>query len=175
MKRIILLSVLFAAFTMNSQQVVFEDGFEAYDDFAITNIGNWTQIDLDGDQTYGSTTYDFTNENYTGTAIIFNPSMAIPDASGTDLDPRTGMKGLYFFASTGNISGTPLNDDYFISPHINLNGVTGSELSLWARSYTLDFGPDQFEIGISTTGTEVADFTMLGAINMPGEAFEEFI
>ncbi len=156
MKKITLLAAIFAAFTMNAQVTIFEDGFETYTAFEFENIGDWTQIDLDGGATYGSTDYDFPNESYTGTGIIFNPSMTDPDSSGTDWSVRTGDQGLYFFASQ-----TLLNDDYFITPQIDLTGASGgTTISFWAKSLTDAYGLERFEVLLSTTGTDVADFSV---------------
>jgi len=179
MKKItILAALLFAVFSMSSQVTVFEDGFETYDDFAFDPITGYTQIDNDGDTTYGSATYDFTNSGYTGTAIIFNPAMTTPPAIGTAWDVRTGDKGLYFFASTGSVSGTPLNDDYFITPQIDLSSATGgSDFSFWAKSLTADFGLERFEVLLSTTGTAEGDFTndLSGGEEMaPVDVYTEF-
>jgi len=160
MKKITLLAAIFAVFTMNAQVTIWEDGFETYDDFSFDVIGDYSQIDVDGDSTYGSSDYDFTNENYTGTAIIFNPSMASPDATGTDWDVMTGDKGLYFVASTGDVSGSPVNDDYLITPQIDFSGAVGSSFSFWAKSITDQYGLERFEVLLSTTGTAVADFTV---------------
>jgi len=168
MKKITLLAAIFAVSFMNAQITVFEDSFESYDDFAIDNIGDWTQIDLDGDPTYGFSSGDFPNSSYIGTGIIFNPSTANPPRTG-GIEPRTGSKTLNFFAATGGNSGTAQNNDYFISPQIDLTNTIGSALSVWAKSLTVQYGPDQFEMAISTTGTNVGDFTAIGAVNMPGE------
>ncbi|MFT5236417.1 MAG: hypothetical protein ACI9M9_000001, partial [Flavobacteriaceae bacterium] len=152
-----------AAFAMNAQVTVWEDSFETYPDFEITTIGDWTQIDNDALATYGSQDYDFINEQYIGTGIVFNPSMATPDPTGTqtanaDQNPnwvvRTGDKGLYMIAST-----SLLNDDYLISPQVNLTGATGSNLSFWAKSITDNFGLERFVVLLSTTGNAQADFT----------------
>ena len=163
MKKITLLAAFIAVFTMNAQVTVWEDSFEAYADFEITTIGDWTQIDNDAAPTYGSVDYDFTNETYVGTGIVFNPSMATPDPNGTqtenaDQNPnwvaRTGDKAMYMIAST-----SLLNDDYLISPQVNLTGATGSNLSFWAKSITDNFGLERFEVLLSTTGNAQADFT----------------
>lgn len=155
MKKLLLL-LAFVSFTMNAQVTIFEDGFETYDDFTIGPIGDWTQIDLDVSATYGSTDYDFINESYIGTALIFNPSMTTPVATGTVWDVRTGDKGLYFFAAT-----SLLNDDYFISPQMDLTGATGSSVSFWAKSLTADYGLERFEVLLSTGGNaSPADFTV---------------
>ncbi|MDC7994407.1 T9SS-dependent choice-of-anchor J family protein [Altibacter sp. HG106] len=160
MKKITFLAALFAVFTMNAQTTVWEEGFESYDDFAISGIGGFSQIDNDGDSTYGSADYDFTNEGYTGTGIVFNPSATTPPATGTAWDARTGDKGLYFVAATGDVSGAPQNDDYFITPAINLTGASGgTSFTMWAKSVTDAFGLERFEVLLSTTGTAQADFT----------------
>ena len=161
MKKITLLAALIAVFSVQAQVTIWEDGFESYPDFETASIGSYTQIDMDGDATYGSTTYDFTNEGYTGTAIIWNASQTSPASTGTVYDVRTGSKGLYFFASTGSVSGTPLNNDYFITPQIDLSLSTGgTTLSFWAQSVTADFGLERFEVLLSTSGTAVGDFTV---------------
>lgn len=161
MKKLLLLLAL-VSFTMSAQVTIFEDGFETYDDFAITSIGDWTQIDVDGDPTYGeSNTYNWTNENYVGTAIIFNPLMTTPafDA-GTSPEwfPLAGEKGLFFFAE----SVAPFqNDDYFISPQIDLTGATGSSVTFWAKSLTDQYGLEPFEVLLSTgSNATVGDFTV---------------
>jgi hypothetical protein len=163
MKKITLLAAFFAAFTMNAQVTVWEDSFETYADFEIAAIGDWTQFDNDAAATYGSVDYDFVNEQYIGTGIVFNPSMATPDPAGTqtanaDQNPnwvaRTGDKAMYMIAST-----SLLNDDYLISPQVNLTGATGSSLSFWAKSITDNFGLERFEVLLSTTGNAQADFT----------------
>ncbi len=171
MKKLLLLLAL-VSFTMNAQVTIFEDGFESYDDFAITAIGDWTQIDLDASATYGSTDYDFTNSAYIGTGIVFNPSMTTPAATGTVWDVRTGDKGLYFFAAT-----SLLNDDYMISPQMDLTGATGSAVSFWAKSLTDTYGLERFEVLLSTTGTAVADFTVDlggGELQAPVDVYTEY-
>lgn len=159
MKKITLLVALIATFTMNAQ--IFEDSFETYDDFDFENIGDWTLIDLDGATTFGSNSVDFANSGYTGSAIIFNHTTAVQSSDGVtpasdnpEFQVRTGEKGLWFFAATA----AP-NDDYAITPQISLSGFTGSSFSFWAKSITDNFGLEQFEVLLSTTGTDVADFT----------------
>ncbi|WP_054852081.1 M43 family zinc metalloprotease [Olleya sp. ITB9] len=139
---------------------IFNDGFETYTDFAITPVGGWTLIDNDGDSTYSSDSSDFLNESYTGSFIVFNPSQTTP-ASGTGWEPHTGNKGYYCFNSTGSVSGTPLNDDYAITPQISLNG-TNSQLSLWAKSLTNNYnGGERFKVEVSTTNTNATSFTTI--------------
>ena len=167
-KKITLVAALFATVAMNAQ--IWEEGFEGgdYNDFDINPIGSWTQHDLDGDTTYGSQAYDFENEAYVGTAIVFNPSMCTPDASTEpDWQVRTGDRGLWMIAGSGDVSGTPVNNDYIITPQIDLSGATGSYFTFFAKSITDQYGLERFNVLISTTGTEVADFTDVG-----GEEFQ---
>jgi len=160
MKKITLLAAFFAAFAMNAQVTIWEESFESFDDFIIADIGDWSQADVDLSVTYGSTDFEFENEGYTGTAIVFNPNTM------TDADPgdpqdrtawlaRTGDKGLFMFAAT-----SLLNDDYIITPQINLTGATGSSISFWGKSLTDAFGLERFEVLLSTSGTDVADFSV---------------
>jgi len=160
MKKITLLAAFFAAFAMNAQVTIWEESFESFDDFIIADIGDWSQNDVDLSVTYGSTDFEFENEGYTGTAIVFNP------VTMEDVDPgdpqdrtawlaRTGDKGLFMFAAT-----SLLNDDYIITPQINLTGATGSNISFWGKSLTDAFGLERFEVLLSTTGTDIGDFTV---------------
>lgn len=150
------------ALTSAGVSTIFYDGFENYPDFTITPVGGWTLIDNDGDSTYSADNFDFTNEGYTGSFIVFNPSSTTP-AAGSGWDAHTGSKGYYCFNSTGSVSGSPLNDDYAITPQINLNG-TGSELKFWAQSLTDNYaGGERFQVAISTTDTNPSSFTTISA------------
>ena len=181
MKKITLLVALVVAFTMNAQVTIWEDSFEDYTDFEVDVIGEWTQLDNDAGATYGSADYDFVNETYVGTGIVFNPSMATPDPAGTqtenaDQNPvwvaRTGDKMLNFFAST-----TLLNDDYMMSPAIDLAGATGSTFSFWGKSLTDQYGLERFEVLLSNTGNDAADFTVNlsgGEVQAPVDVYTEY-
>lgn len=164
MKKITLIAAVLAAFTMNAQVTVWEDSFEEFDDFDIA-IAGYTQIDNDGNVAYGSQTYDFTNEGYTGTGIIFNPSQALSTADGTPASDddnwvaRTGDKGMYFWAATNNPNGTAENDDWLITPEVDLTNASGSEFTFYGKSITDQFGLERFQVYLSTTGTDQADFT----------------
>ena len=168
MKKTTLLFLSLFALTLNAQTTIWEDNFEAYPDWEIATIGDFTMIDNDGGTTWGSTTYDYTNEGYVGTAIIWNPSMATPDATGTEFDTHEGFKGLYFFASGANATTTP-NDDWFITPQIDLTNFGSSVFTFWAQSVTANFGLERIEVAVSTTDTDPASFTVIS----PGGTFEE--
>ncbi len=158
MRKILLLTAMFITFAISAQTVVWMDDFESYTDFDIAPIGNWTQADVDGGTAWGSQDYDFNNEGYVGTAIVFNPSTTTPSAVGTDWDVHGGSKGLYFFASGANSTTVP-NDDYFITPQITIAG--NGQFSMWVKSITDQYGLERFNIMISTTDTNIASFTTI--------------
>ncbi|WP_169628033.1 T9SS-dependent choice-of-anchor J family protein [Flavobacterium soli] len=155
----------------NAQSVVFEDSFETYDDFLITGIGDWLTIDLDGSTTYsGGGGIDWANEGAAQAFMVFNPTAAqVTNAtSGTEVrnfDPKTGLKYMGAWASV-----TPSNNDWLVSPVLNLTGATGSSLSVWVKSMSNSYGLETYKIGVYTgtgTPTTAADFTIIsGAANL---------
>jgi len=160
-KRLLLAGLLFGTLAANAQTTtLFSDGFETYNDFIISNIGTWTQIDDDGLSTFGieqedGSAYEFDNSNYIGTAIIFNPSATNPVLSD-DWAPRTGAKSLTFFGADGGA-----NEDWFITPKIRL-GSSGNTVSFWAKSYTDAYGLERINVSVSTTSnTDTAAFTRI--------------
>ena len=174
MTKITSLLFLFSALFLNAQTTIFQEDFESYDDFIISNIGNWTMHDLDATQTWGVPECNFINEGYTGTGIVFNPYSCTDDQMGT-FDPTflnysirdTGTKYLSFWCAVG-----VQNNNYFISPQIDLTNKTNIELTFYAKSLQTGgsggFDPEQFEIMISTTGTNVDDFTAIGGVKTVG-------
>jgi hypothetical protein len=161
MKKITFLLLIFAAFTMNAQVTIWEEGFESFQDFTL-EIPEWTQWDLDMESTWGASDFDFPNENYTGTGIIFN-SLIMTDADPNDpqdrtsWEARTGEKGLYMIA----MQEPPyINDDYIITPQIDLTTVSTAEFSFWAKSITEAYGLERFHVLLSTTSSDYFDFTV---------------
>lgn len=158
----LLLSVAFvcgAYSNSTAQTTVFEDSFETYTNFAISNVGNWTLTDVDQLETYGFQGVTFTNTGVAKSFIVFNPTATTPPltASATsDWTARTGSKSMVCFAST------PANNDWLITPQITL-GSTGNVLKFWAKSCDTQFGAERFKVGISTTGTAPANFTIISA------------
>jgi len=177
MKKITFLFILsLFAFIGHSQVTIFEDSFEDYDNFIISGIGEWTLDDGDGLPTYGFQNNPFTNSGYTGSFIVFNPSAT---TTPLDTDPawsaRTGDKTINAFAGIPAQGGPSGNDDRLISPQITL-GSSGNSLSFWAKAPTDEFGPETFNIEISTTGTDVSDFTAIESNLSPtAEEWEEFV
>lgn len=168
MKKITLLLFSIFALSLNAQTIIWDDNFESYPDWEIAAIDGYTLIDIDLGTTYGSSDYDYTNEGYVGTAIIWNPSAATPDASADEWNTHEGLKGLYFFASGAGGSTTP-NNDWVITPQIDLTNYASSVFSFWAQSVTDFYGLERMEVAVSTTGTAPGDFTVIS----PGGTFEE--
>lgn len=131
-----------------------DDGFESYTDFAL-DFAPWTQVDNDGGATYSITDHTFTNQGYTGSFIIFNPSGVDP-ANPTGWDPRTGSKAAVCFNA---VTASAPNDDWLISPQLSINGAY--TLSFWAKSITDQYGLERMKVGISTGGNAVGDFTIV--------------
>ncbi|NLK14930.1 MAG: choice-of-anchor D domain-containing protein [Bacteroidales bacterium] len=142
-----------ALVTWNTYPESFVDSIESYEDFIIANIGNYTLVDVDGSPSYGIQNVTFPNSGYTGSYIVFNPSGATP-ALSDNWTPHSGSKYLACFAAT---SGP--NNDWLITHQVSI--LPGMNFSFWARSLTVSYGPDRFKIGVSTTGTEPADFTFI--------------
>src|SRR5690606_39439707 len=95
MKKSLLLASLLVggAFSMNAQTVLFEDGFEEYDDFLTSGVGNWTITDVDGSTSYGFQGIQFPGSGSAFGFIVFNPSMTTPTAGDIEaLAPNNGNK-----------------------------------------------------------------------------------
>ena len=55
----------------------------------------------------------------------------------------------------------PPNNDWLISPPISTG--TSTSLSFWAKSITDQYGLERFNVWVSTTGTELSDFTKISS------------
>jgi len=136
----------------------FADDFESYDDFSIDFLP-WTNLDVDGSTTYGMTDIAWPNAYDPQAFIIFNPAQTVPPVD--DIVPHSGDKLAACFASTA-----PPNNDWMITPLVNI--AAGSNVSFWAKSYTDQYGLERFKVGVSTTGLDPADFTIVS----PGDYVE---
>jgi len=153
---------------MNSQITIFEDDFESYDDFTITNFGDWVKFDIDGENTWGVFETDFPHEGEPMAGIIFNPFTCTTDvSSASNYSPIDGSTKYFTFWTVGT-SGS-ISDDYLVTPMIDLQNVTDPTLTFYAKSLastnSSSITPEQFEVLLSTTGNAVSDFTVnLGGI-----------
>lgn len=154
---------------MNAQNVLFQDSFETYSDFEITNVGGWTLTDVDGLTTYGFTGITFPGAYAAKSFQVFNSTATTPPMTSTatsNWTAHTGSKMMAAFASTE----APWNNDWLISPQVQLL-ADGGTLSFWAKSCDATYGLEKFKVYVSTTGTAVADFTAISAvITTPSDA-----
>ncbi len=145
----------------------FSDDFESYDDFVLEFLP-WTNIDVDGSTTYGMQDVTWPNAYAEQAFIIFNPSQTVPPVD--DIIPHSGDKIAACFASEN-----PPNDDWLVTPFVNIEA--GSNVSFWAKSYTDLYGLERFRVGVSTTGMDPADFTIISEgdyVEAPVDEWTEF-
>jgi hypothetical protein len=159
---------------------LFEDDFESYDDFVL-DFPPWTQYDGDGFGTWGFETYDFENEYYVGSFIIFVPSQCVPPL---DDPPHSGEK----YAACFDGEPTDPNDDWMITPQLSTSvgdvyvgihcvnhdsfwlGIddfvvtdtgSGIEISFWAKTGSAQYEPDRFQVGVSPTDNNPGSFYII--------------
>lgn len=158
-----LLSLLFlSSIGVNAQITIFEDSFETYNNFAIAGVGAWTLTDVDGLPTYGIEQGNppapvvFANSGSAMAYIVMNGTASTP-ALGANWIGHTGNKCMAAMAAIP--AGGVINNDWLISPQIQL-GSTGNTLKFWAKAIAAQY-PEKFKVGISTTGTSPANFTII--------------
>lgn len=164
MKKITLLFTFLATFSLTAQTIIFEDDFESYTDFAISGVGSWTLLDEDGLNTYGFTGITFPSSGVAKSFQVFNSTSTTPVLTPSATSNWEGyngsLKGMVCFASVP--SGGNYNDDWLISPQITL-AASGNTLTFWYKACDATYSIEEFTVGISTTGTAPADFTVVSA------------
>ena len=172
MKKLLLSLLFVSALSGNAQNVIFQDNFDSYTNFDKTDVGAWSLIDVDLRPTYGfggGTT--FLNSGTPMAFIVFN-STAVTTTGGIGILPtdvsnwtaRSGQKAMACIAAQPNLP-FPTNDDWLVSPQITV-GSAGNQVSFWAKSCDDAYPDEEFEVGISTTGTAVADFTIISSVEV---------
>jgi hypothetical protein len=162
---------------------LFEDNFDSYDDFLLS-FPPWTQFDGDGQQVWGFEDLDFTNEYYTGSYIIFNPSMTDPEPLND-----TAHSGAKYAACFDAVPTDILNDDWLITPQLSSGdidfyaaihcvnhdsfwlgiddfSITEVEpgivtISFWAKTGSGDYEPDRFQVGVSISTNDPSRFVII--------------
>lgn len=177
MKKILFsVALVFGLTQINAQPfTLLEDGFESYEDFIITGIGDWITLDLDGLGTYigglpdGATPWP--NAYQPMAFQIFNPSVAgvtnvatpvPPDDEVRNFDPHSGLKYAASWAGSPT-DVVPRNQDWLISPAITL-GTSGNTLSFYAKSLSDTYGLERYRVGVyvgSGVPTDTSDFTII--------------
>ncbi|MEW5675337.1 T9SS type A sorting domain-containing protein [Flavobacterium enshiense] len=180
MKKLLLsLSLLATSFGF-SQVTVFQDSFDTYNDFLISGFGQWQTLDLDLLPTYtGGTVGDPTwaNAGAPQAYQIFNPTTALVTNSNAgcsstteniNFNPRTGAKFAACWAAVPSTTGGPTaNNDWLVSPPINLTGATGSSLNFWVKSLSDCYGLEKYKIGVyigSGNPIQSSDFTIISGL-----------
>lgn len=165
MRKTVLTAMTLSFFGLTqAQTVLFEDSFETYNDFIIENVGDWILLDVDARPTYGFQGVQFANSGAAKSFQVFNATTTSPplEASATsDWTARTGAKSMVCFAAVPG-AGVNANNDWMITPQITL-GTSNNILKFWAKSCDTQFGNEKFRVGISTTGSETTDFTIISA------------
>ena len=114
----------------------FED-FEGLVDGALPD--GWTAVDADAD---GYNWYSY-NVKADDELIDYNSNLR---AFGTSCAISASWAG-----------GSPLNpDNWLITPQLELRDV----MSVWVRGYHPDYAAEKFAVYLSTTGTDISDFTI---------------
>ena len=152
-----------------SRDIVFEDGFETYDDWLI-DFPPWTTIDVNGDPTFGHSAYTWPNQYDPYAFIIFNPSTTTPPMTEPEAQPHTGDK---YCAGFNNDNAGYTNDDWLITPELGPGDY--DDVNFWAKSFSDQYNYELFEVAVSTTDTNPASFTTISPTEQPGHlAWEEF-
>jgi len=128
--------------------------FENVPDFSLT-FNNWTVNDVDKHDTYSIPGHSFPHQAAPMAFLSFNPAQVTPSmASVQTIQPHSGQRFGACFSSN-----PPANNDWFISPRIQL-GVNGS-FSFWVKSYTDTYGLDNYTVAVSVTDSLPASFTVI--------------
>ena len=144
--------------------VTFEECVNAWGN----DFSPYTWTGFDGDE--GTCWGDMSGVGISGQQSfnVYNHSEAVADG-GPNLAPHGGnFAGMCMNVVTADAP----NDDWFISPQVQLGGA--SSISLWAASVSTQWGAEEFYIAVSTTGNAPADFTHVSSKLEPGESYEEF-
>lgn len=140
------------------------ESFEDYIPFIINDIGDWTLVDVDGEEgtlgiSYGGKKIEFMNATYPHAWQIWNPAkcgMSSDDIGIDVLMPHTGDQCLVSFQDADGV-----NDDWLISPELNGEAQT---LKFWVRTPIPNSGMETFEVYYSTTDKELSSFVKIEGI-----------
>ncbi|MDR2234628.1 MAG: T9SS type A sorting domain-containing protein [Chryseobacterium sp.] len=182
MKRILFSLLALSSIYGSAQTVLLNEGFENYTDFAISGLGNWQTLDLDGLTTYygggpviaGETDPswepNWPNVGQPMAFQIFNPSNSnvTNNLTATDADeevrnftPHSGQKYAASWAGSP-AGGITANNDWLISPAITL-GSNSNTLTFWVKSMSQDYS-ERYKVGVyvgNGTPTAAANFTII--------------
>lgn len=129
--------------------VIFRESWDEYPDFA-TLFPPWITHLVNDDATWSVSEFDFPGEEEPFAFMVFNPSMAIPDVSGT----HPAFDGDKYLIAVQ--SKTVDDNKWLISPSISL--IDSCLLRFAAKSITDSYGLERIRVLISTQGTDTTKF-----------------
>jgi PKD repeat protein len=128
--------------------------FENLPDFSLA-FNEWTVNDVDKHDTYGILSHAFPHQEEPMAFLCFNPALVTPSmATDQAIQAHSGNRFGACFSSN-----PPRNDDWFISPQVQL-GMNGS-FSFWIRSYNDTYKVDDYQVAVSTTDNNPGSFTSI--------------
>ena len=148
------------------------EGFEGYEAFTITNMGDWKLEDVDRGYTYtiansGSSTkdYDYPNAGEPMAFQVFNPSMI--NLKSKLWTPYLGNQMAVCFDSGNEVN----NNDWLISPEV----VGGTKVTFMAKSVTAQYGLEKMKFLYSTSDRETASFRQVDdVIAVPADKWTKY-
>lgn len=115
-------------------------------------FGDWTLYDSTGANVYGFQNAEFENSSIPHAWQVFNPTTA-----GTSQTPHSGnqfMLSVCPLSSSGKAA-----DHWLISPELSGNAQT---INFYVAEITTSYGPETYEIWVSTTDNNHSHFSKLG-------------
>jgi hypothetical protein len=128
--------------------------FEENEDWDV-EFNPWTAVDVDGGATYPITEVTFPHSGEPLAYIAFNPASTTPPITDPEMEPHGGVR---FGACMATIPD-PFNDDWMISPQIDLGMY--SSVTMWVKSYTDEYGLEKYNVLVSTTDMDPSSFTSI--------------
>ncbi|MDR2907227.1 MAG: carboxypeptidase regulatory-like domain-containing protein, partial [Bacteroidales bacterium] len=158
-----------ATFTWNNAPEQFFDNMENHTDWAISNIGEYTLVDLDGAKCYSWNQASYPNEQAEQAFIVFNNASQALALSVPPPAAHSDNKFLVSMAANG-----PVTNDWLILPRIKVTAATHFEF--YAKSLpNEEYGDEPFRVLISTTGTNAPDdFELIETEAAPQNAWTKF-
>jgi len=143
--------------TKAQSEVLFSDDFEQYEDFTLSDFGEWTVYDEDKEDNTGIGGVSFPHNGERTAFLIFNSTLVpgLEDQATTlrrDFTAHSGEKVAASFAAL-----LPPSDDWLISPKVSL-GESGNIVSFWAKAASAIDNNERFRVLVSTTDVFVENF-----------------
>ena len=139
----------------------YEMNFEYCEDWATEGFNPaWTSVDADGTQLGGWQGFNYPLLQQQAGFFVFNPALTEPsilDELGDAVAAHSGERyGASMFSYVGDA-----NDDWLISPKLMLP-ATDAKMSLYVKSYTGDYGLEQYNVLVSGTDNDLESFSVIG-------------